>query len=153
MFTRAFTQGLFDGKSRIVEKEWKDAFASLRNSILYCHNCGSENFFNKKPTCWSCRSAITPPPKIRIGRQLIMLNHDTALNGHHIKENYDFQTVAGKISRHPTQPSKWGLTNNGTENWTYIKTNGDTAVIEPGRTAPLAVGAKINFGPAEGLIE
>jgi hypothetical protein len=153
MFTRAFTKGLFDGNARIVEKEWKDAFANLKNSILFCHSCGSENFYNKKPSCWSCRSAINPPPKIRIGRQLIMLNHDTMIVDHHLRESFNYQAKLGKIAQHPTQPSKWGLTNTGADNWTYIKSNGETAVIEPGRTAPIAVGAKINFGPAEGVIE
>jgi serine/threonine protein kinase len=153
MFTRAFTKGLFDGKARIVEKEWKDAFASLRNSILYCHSCGSENFFNKKPVCWNCAADITPPPKMRIGRQTLMLNHDTVLYAHHLRANFDYKTVVGKVTKHPAQPSKWGITNCGTENWSYTKAGGDTTVIEAGRTAPLVVGARFGFGVAEGIIE
>jgi hypothetical protein len=82
-----------------------------------------------------------------------MLNHDSAIYGHHLYENFDFATRMGKLSRHPQNPGRWGLTNESKDSWTYTKTNGDTAVIEPGKTAPLAAGAKINFGPAEGTIE
>jgi DNA-binding helix-hairpin-helix protein with protein kinase domain len=153
MFTRAFTKGLHSGNARVVEKEWKDAFAGLRNHILYCHACGSENFYAKTPKCWACGVRITPPPVLRIGRQLIMLNHNTLITEHHLRENFQYQTVLGKINKHPSQPGKWGLTNTGADNWVYTRLNGDTAVIEPGRTAPLAAGTRISFGTAEGVIE
>ena len=153
MFTRAFTDGLRNGNARIVEKEWKDGFVKLRNSILYCHSCSAENFFNKKLVCWRCRAQITPPPRLNLGRQLLMLNHNAAVFGHHLHENFDFSNPVGKVSQHPQNPGKWGLTNLSNDPWTYTKKDGDTAVIEPGRNAPLAAGAKINFGPLEGIIE
>ncbi|MCL2224650.1 MAG: protein kinase [Defluviitaleaceae bacterium] len=153
MFIQAFTKGLRDVNARIVEKEWKDAFVNLKNSILYCQGCGKENFFNKKPVCWSCGAAISPPPRLNIKGQLVMLNHNSSIFAHHLHGNFDFTTAVGKLSQHPSQPSKWGLTNSTKDNWTFIKANGDTSVIETGKTAPLISGAKINFGPAEGTIE
>jgi serine/threonine protein kinase len=153
MFTHAFTKGLYDSKARIVEKQWKDAFANLRNSIIYCPHCGSENFFGKQTSCWQCRSSVTAPPRIRLGKQLIMLNHDTVLTRHHTNGLFDFKTAVGKVSRHPQNPNRWGLTNVSPDHWTLSKPNGETAVIEPGRTAPLQNGAKFNFGITEGIIE
>ncbi|MCL2840895.1 MAG: protein kinase [Defluviitaleaceae bacterium] len=153
MFTQAFTKGLHDGNARIVEKEWKDAFSKLRNSILYCNKCGAENFFNKKPTCWACKSAISPPPRLNIRGQLVMLNANSIIHAHHLYGNFDFVRMIGKVSQHPTQPGKWGITNVTKDNWTFTKPTSDTAVIESGRTAPLVSGAKINFGPTEGTIE
>ncbi|MCL2049584.1 MAG: protein kinase [Defluviitaleaceae bacterium] len=153
MFTRAFTKGLRDGNARIVEKEWKDTFATLKNSILYCQSCSKENFYNKKPVCWSCGKPIAPPPRLNIKGQLVMLNYNTIIYAHHLLGSFDFKTVVGKMSPHPSQTGKWGLTNATKDNWTFIKPNGDTAVIEAGKTAPLLTGAKINFGPAEGTIE
>ena len=82
-----------------------------------------------------------------------MLNHDSIISAHHLHGNFDFETVVAKLSQHPSQPGKWGITNATNDNWTFTKPNGDTAVIEPGRTAPLLTGAKINFGAAEGIIE
>ncbi|MCL2456275.1 MAG: protein kinase [Defluviitaleaceae bacterium] len=153
MFTRAFTDGLHNGNARIVEKEWKDAFANLKNSILFCQSCGKENFFNKKPTCWSCAKTISPPPRLKIKTQTIMLNFNSVIFSHHLRGNFDFKTVVGKMTAHPSQPGKWGLTNNSSDNWNFTKPNGETAVIESGKTAPLVSGAKINFGAAEGIIE
>lgn len=153
MFTRAFTKGLRNGNARIVEKEWKDAFATLKNSILYCQSCGKENFFNKKTTCWSCKANISAPPRLNIKGQIIMLNHDSIIYSHHLHGNFDFSTVVGKLSMHPSRLGKWGLSNATADNWSFIKANGDTAVIPSNKTAPLVTGAKINFGSAEGEIE
>ncbi|MCL2388585.1 MAG: serine/threonine-protein kinase [Defluviitaleaceae bacterium] len=152
-FTKAFTKGLRDSNARIVEKEWKDVFVSLKNRILYCQACGKENFYNKKPTCWSCKTSIAPPPRIDIKGQVIMLNSNSAITAHHLHDNFDFKTIVGKMTQHPSQPGKWGLTNSSNDNWNFIKPNGDSAVIASGKTAPLVSGAKINFGPAEGVIE
>ena len=82
-----------------------------------------------------------------------MLNHNSIVYAHHLNDNFDFTNIVGKMSQHPSQPGKWGLTNATKDNWTFIKANGDTAVIEPNKTAPLVSGAKINFGPTEGIIE
>ena len=82
-----------------------------------------------------------------------MLNHNSAVFVHHLHENFDFSTVIGKVNQHPQDPKRWGLTNESKESWTYTKLNGDTAIIESGKNAPLATGAKINFGPVEGVIE
>jgi hypothetical protein len=153
MFTRAFTDGLRDVNARIVEKQWKDTFITLKNSILYCQTCGKENFFNKKPTCWSCKTSISPPPRLNIKKQVVMLNQNSVIFAHHIHGNFDFLNIAGRLSQHPSQPGKWGLTNLTKDNWTFIKANNETQIIEPSKTAPLISGAKINFGAAEGVIE
>jgi len=153
MFTKAFTKGLRDVHDRIVEKQWKDAFVKLKNSILYCQSCGAENFFNKKPTCWACKVSIVPPPRLSIKNELVMLNGNSKIFAHHVYGNYDFTTVVGKLSKHPTQPGKWGITNSSNESWTFVKPGGETVVISPGKTAPLVGDAKINFGSIEGIVK
>ena len=159
LFTQAFTVGLKDANKRIVENQWKEAIARLRNSIMYCNYCGAENFYdlqkvkqNQNHHCWQCKGVVTLPPRIKLSSQLIMLNQDTLLYAHHVKGNFDFTTLVGKVSKHPTQPNRWGLTNASSENWTLTRKSGESVVIEPGKTAPLATDAKINFGPAEGII-
>ena len=159
LFIQAFTGGLRDTNKRIVENQWKEAIARLRNSIMYCSYCNSENFYdlqkvkqNKNHLCWSCKGVVTLPPRIKIGNQLIMLNHDTELVSHHIKGNFDFSAIVGKVNKHPSQPNRWGLTNVGSDNWTLTRKSGESVIVPPGKTAPLATDAKINFGPAEGII-
>ncbi|MCL2400133.1 MAG: protein kinase [Defluviitaleaceae bacterium] len=159
LFTRAFTVGLKDPNKRIVEKQWKEVISQLRDSIMYCSYCSSENFYdllkvkqNQNHHCWQCKGVISLPPRIKIGNQLIMLNHNTELFSHHIKGGFDFSTKIGKISKHPTRPGRWGLTNTGSDNWTLTKQNGESTTVMSGKTAPLQTDAKINFGPVEGII-
>jgi len=159
LFTQAFTVGLRDANKRIVENQWKEAIVRLRNSIMYCGYCGSENFYDLQKVkqsephlCWSCKGNISLPPRIKIGSQLIMLNQNTALYPHHVRGSFDFSGPIGKISKHPTQPGRWGLTNVSKEHWTLTKQNGESVLVTPGKTAPLQTDAKINFGPAEGII-
>ena len=46
-FIRSFTTGLLDPQhGRVRETEWKTGLLKLRNSIISCPNCKSENFYN-----------------------------------------------------------------------------------------------------------
>jgi len=46
IFVRAFTNGIKDPMhGRVRETEWQITLLSLRDSIYYCKQCGSENFF------------------------------------------------------------------------------------------------------------
>jgi eukaryotic-like serine/threonine-protein kinase len=162
-FTRAFTQGLRDPKNgRVSENEWRAVMVRLRDSILYCR-CGSENFYDaaalqasggKPGRCWSCRKEIQLPARIRIGKNVVMLNHDTQLFPHHVDEQkmYDFAKPVAEITRHPTNPSIWGLKNVSDEKWVSKLADGTPNDVEPGRSLSLAIGTKIFFGTAEGEI-
>jgi serine/threonine protein kinase len=164
LFTRAFTDGIRDPQNgRVRESEWRVAMVRLRDSIIYCPSCASDNFYNAdtlkssggKPTpCWLCKKEIQLPPRIRIGRNIVMLNHDTKLYPHHIDEAklYDFSTSVAEVNRHPTDPKIWGLKNLSGEKWVCTIDEGAVKDVEPGRSVTLAVGTKINFGKTEGEI-
>lgn len=162
-FTRAFTQGVRDPKNgRPSENEWRAAMVRLRDSILYCR-CGSENFYDpealqasggKPGLCWSCKKEIQLPARIRIGKNVVMLNHDTRLFPHHVDEQktYDFSKPVAEMTQHPTNPGIWGLKNVADEKWVSKLADGTVKDVEPGRSVSLALGTKIFFGTAEGEI-
>ncbi|MBY0527025.1 MAG: hypothetical protein K2R98_26765 [Gemmataceae bacterium] len=164
LFIKAFTAGLKDAKhGRVTENEWKTAMTRLRDSIVYCPRCTAENFYDadaiktsggKELPCWSCKGAMALPFRIRIARTVTMLNHDTKLFPHHIDEQklFDFSKPAAEVSRHPKDPSQWGLKNLTGEKWTMTVMDGAMKDIEPGRSVPLAPGVKINFGKTVGEI-
>ncbi|MCL2015894.1 MAG: hypothetical protein FWG68_06555, partial [Defluviitaleaceae bacterium] len=161
LFMQAFTLGLHDENKRIVENQWKDAIARLKNSIMYCNYCGAENFYDLQKVkqgqnhhCWHCKGVVALPPRMKIGSQLIMLNQNTQLFAHHIKNNFDFSEsgIIGQITKHPKNPNRWGLTNTGKESWTMTKPSGESVVVPSTKTAPLQTDVKINFGPVEGKI-
>jgi len=162
MFIKAFTDGIRDPQSRVRESEWRSVMARLRDSVLYCGNCGSENFYDidmlqksrRINPCWSCNKMIQPPPRIRIEKQIIMLNHDTKLYPHHIDPQriYDFSQPAASMNQHPKEPNIWGLKNLSAEKWVATTKEGTFKDIEPGKSVSLAGGTVINFGKVQGEI-
>lgn len=164
LFIKAFTDGINDSQNgRIRESEWRAAMVRLRDSIIYCPNCGKENFYDidalrtsngASTYCWSCKRKIILPPRIRIGKNVIMLNYDTKLFSHHVDDQkmYDFTQPIAAVSQHPKDPSIWGLKNLSSEKWVVTCDNGDIRDVEPQRNATLGSNIKINFGNVEGEI-
>ncbi|HVG95480.1 MAG TPA: serine/threonine protein kinase [Chloroflexota bacterium] len=167
LFTRAFTEGMADPQNgRVRESEWRAAMVRLRDAIGYCAACGAEHFYDadalresggRAGPCWACGAALSLPPRIRIGRQLVLLNHDTVLFPHHLDEArlYDFSRPAAAVTRHPRDPQVWGLQNLTAEKWTVAARDGaggGTRDVPPGRSVTVASGTRIHFGRVEGEI-
>jgi hypothetical protein len=162
LFTRAFTEGIRDPQhGRVRESEWRAAMARLRDAIVYCGRCGAENFYDAgvlrgqghPNSCWSCGAAVLLPARIRIGRNVVMLNHDSQLFPHHLDDQrlYDFSRPAAAVARHPVDPSVWGLRNVSDEKWVVVARDGP-AEVPPGRSVTLTVGTRIHFGKVEGEV-
>ncbi|MBG0744785.1 MAG: protein kinase [Cylindrospermopsis raciborskii KL1] len=163
LFTKAFTNGIKDPQNgRIRESEWRGAMVNLRDSIIYCPHCGSENFYDpdvlkvssgKPNPCWSCKKEILLPPRIRIDRNITMLNYDTKLFPHHVNANlFDFSQPVAEVIQNPNNPGIWGIKNLSSERWICTTADNQVKNVEPGYSATIAVGTKINFGKAEGEI-
>lgn len=163
LFTRAFTDGLRDPlNGRVRESEWRSAMVRLRDSIVYCGACGAESFYDPEALraaggqpghCWACKAALQLPPRIRLGRNVVVLNHDTQLFPHHVDDQrlYDFSRPVAAVSRNPADPSMWGLRNVSDEKWVVVGAAG-TQEVTPGRSVALAVGTRINLGKVEAEI-
>jgi DNA-binding helix-hairpin-helix protein with protein kinase domain len=163
-FVKAFTQGLRDAEhGRVVETVWRAVMARGRDSIVYCSNCTNENFYDaeqvkasggRQPGCWSCGHEFRLPPRIRIEKHVIMLNHDSKLYPHHVSgaPTYDFSGPVAEVSRHPTNPNLWGLKNKSNTKWVCTLPDGTIRDVDPERSVPMGPGTKINFGKVEGEI-
>lgn len=161
-FIKAFTQGLHDpAHGRVRETEWRQDMVRLRDAILYCGQCGAENFYDSRALkaqgqlngCWSCGQSVQLPPRLRIGRSIVMLNHDTRLYPHHTgAARWDFSQPVAEISQHPRDPSIWGLKNLSAHPWSSATAEGATQEIPPGRSVRLSVGTRIQFGNVEAEI-
>jgi serine/threonine protein kinase len=164
IFTKAFTDGLRDPlHGRVRESNWRTVMVRLRDCIIYCGHCKAENFYDAdahtSPTsgqssCWSCRRQLHPPPRLRIARSEVMLNHNAHLFPHHVDDErkYDFTQPLATVTPHPTEPNVWGLKNLSRQNWSATNTRGEVKDVAPGRSVTLAMGTRINFGRAEGEI-
>lgn len=163
IFTKAFTTGLKDSNRRVQETEWRIAMVKLRDSIIYCPHCGAENFYDgavlktlggQTSPCWSCKKEVPLPARMRIGKNTIMLNHDSQIFPHHVDlgKLFDFHQPVATLIQHPTDPNKWGLKNLSGNKWVTTAANGVIKDVEPGRSITLTIGTRINFGQIEGEI-
>ena len=91
---------------------------------------------------------------IRIGKSVVMLNHDAELFPHHIDEGqlYDFSAPVAAVAVHPASPNVWGLKNLTKEKWFISTSEGKVKDVLPEQSVTLAVGTKIQFGKTEGEI-
>jgi serine/threonine protein kinase len=164
LFTKAFTDGISDPQhGRVRESNWRGAMVRLRDAIIYCVHCKAENFHDSNGSnasqenpgpCWSCARQLRLPPRVRIGKSFVMLNHDTTLFAHHVDEEkrYDFTQTVAAVTKHPTNQTIWGLKNLSGQTWSTTNSKGETKDVVPGRSVTLALGTRINFGHAEGEI-
>lgn len=164
MFIRAFTAGLRDAShGRVRESEWRAALVRLRDSIYYCTQCGAENFYDAEAVranggipdpCWSCHRPSQLPPRIRLNREIVLLNHDTSLFSHHLddREQYNFVTPVAQVVQHPRNPQIWGLRNLSSAKWVSRESDGSTFDVLAGQTVALSSGTRIHFGHREGEI-
>jgi serine/threonine protein kinase len=161
IFTQVFTEGLHNPEHRLSNAEWQVAMVRLRDSIYYCANCGLENFYDiealkatdgKPGRCWSCQTGLRLPPRICIGKNVVMLNYDTQLFPHHVddQQQFNFLHPIAEVTRHPQHPDTWGLKNLSQENWQI--TTGSRQIVPPDRSVTLLHGMRINFGKLEGEI-
>lgn len=168
LFVRSFTMGIHDAKNgRVREGEWRNAMIRLRDAIVYCQQCGAENFFDLEaaqgaqeagPECWSCERAVRLPPHLVLKRgsltKYVMLNYDTILFSHHLapEKTFDFSKAQAEMTQHPADPSIWGLTNRSGNDWTIIKKNGELTTAGAGQSISLGAGTQIDFGSVLGEI-
>ncbi len=163
LFVEAFTQGLHNPQERVRESIWHQGLIRLHDALIACPSCGAENFYDGErlqqtggtlARCWVCQQPVPLPPRIRLGQAVVMLNQHTRLYPHHIDINrhFDFSHPVAEVTRHPSDPTIWGLQNVSTERWVSIPTCGSAYAVPPGRTITLASGSRIEFGTSEGEI-
>ena len=157
LFTTSFTVGLTQPNRRITEGKWMETFANLMSGIMPCPNCGSEVFYDARKEadgvahiCWGCQNAVPVPPKLVIGKNVVLLLSNTKLYQHHIEGNYDMDKVVGEVVQNPNNPKQWGIRNLSGDNWTYSKADGTQVPVPQGRSAAIVRDAKIDFGQMTG---
>jgi eukaryotic-like serine/threonine-protein kinase len=163
LFVRSFTDGIRDAEhGRVRESEWRQAMVRLRDSIVYGPT-NAENFYCEQyrkrnngqlPPCWLAGTPPAVPYRIEIGKQTIVLNHDSKLYPHHIDDArmWDFGEPAAEVSRHPKNPNMWGLKNLSKRRWAATNSKNELVDVEPGRNVGLAEGTQIDFGASKGVV-
>ena len=157
LFTQSFTIGLKHPNKRVTENQWLNVFANMITGITQCPTCGAEVFFDENKvnlqvahTCWNDETVVKMPARMIIGKSSVLLNKNAKIYSHHINSDYDMETVVGTVVQNPNNPKIWGIRNESTLNWTYIKSDGTQIPVANGRSAQIMPDVKINFGNALG---
>lgn len=160
LFTENFTKGIRNPKNRITESKWRETLVDLKNSVLIC-DCGMENFYDVSKLksgignkCWSCNKNIKPESRIKINNEVVVLNMNTKLYGHHLmsREKYRFKKILAEVVPHPKLKDCMGLKNLSRTPW-YIETKlGRKYTIDFGNSFTIEDGTQVHFGEAKGMI-
>ncbi len=153
-FTRSFTKGLRRFNSaRMTEAQWKDALIRLKNSILKC-SCGAENFYDlqdvragRSKGCWACKTDLKIPARIKVGKDIIILNEFTKIFAHHVSRDrlIDFHKPLGQVIRNPKNRDQIGIRNLSEGDW-HVKTKDGRALqVGRGRSVNLDIVTEIKF--------
>ncbi|MGC4118479.1 MAG: hypothetical protein QM765_28780 [Myxococcales bacterium] len=158
-FTRAFTEGLHDPSKRLTDGEWVQVLSRLRDSLFECSHCRRETAYDRESlkageslTCVWCRKPLQPPPRMKIGNQVVMLSPEARIFPHHLGDTADFSAPVAMLVPHPSKPNTWGLKNLTAKPWSYATKDGGAQDVQPGQAAPIRDGLRLNFGRVEGMI-
>ncbi len=159
LFLKSFTEGLNAPQRRVMESAWCRELVHVRDTLVYCSGCAAQCFYDPDVlkaqgglSCWSCHARVRLPPRLRMGKRIIVLNHDTRLFQDHLQEDRDFEEVVAEVTQKPDDPGRWGLRNLTREKWTFTRPDGATVDVPPGASVPLRTGNTVNFGVARGEI-
>ncbi len=166
-FVTAFTDGLRNPKSRVLDRTWIETMVRLENSIVPCPSCSAEHFVDASPgaplICRSCRQPIprTPwlvisdPSKPNAGELHRIALHPaikdvppTRIYNDHIDSSatsFDRGGAVATVVINPNRPGMLGITNQSKRAWNFTDANGDANRLEPGETARIAPGVEIRF--------
>lgn len=168
LFTRAFTEGLYDPThGRVQETEWRRAMSQLRDQVMTCPGCGAENFYDQKRlaarqatfSCWHCPSSLPAAP-LRMGirrrsarasdppQHVVVLEPGTVLYSHHTEGGpYAFETPKAEVSGDPAL-----LFNRSRVPFT-VERDTEAITLAPGEGIPVTPGLRIRFDRTDAEIK
>lgn len=149
LFERAFGPGLRDRDLRVVETEWRDALAALRDVAVPCADarCDAQLFAHRDDVrCWQCR---TPPSrsKLRVGGHAILCAPGAQIYAHHLGAHDPSAATraVAEVVAHPSDPSVLGLRNvTGIELTAWLPKGSST--VPSGRSVSLVPGLTLQIG-------
>ena len=151
-FCKSFSQeSLLKTEGRLLEQQWIGILIRLKSSLVKCPHCGDEIFLesNQAMNCPNCGKELKAVGYIKLPKRASVEMTVPIIGGAHLyryqidesAENFD-----AEIATVLEKPGKFGLKNDAGESWTITAPNGKSAVKQPGDTAVIGIGFRIDFG-------
>lgn len=150
LFERSFTAGLHAPRQRVLESEWRRGFLHARDQVQHCPACGRQSFAGPGRRCWSprCGRELPRPLLLELGPDWrVVMEPDRVLYPHHLDQNHQNVLTGAQavVTRHPQDPGRLGLRNEGQAPWMLIRPDGTREDVPAGRNVPLQPGNTIQF--------
>ncbi len=159
LFVRAFTDGLHDPASRVLETEWMNALKSIPDAIHICHDCDFEHVISMEKgapcvsaECLCCGETLEFSPVLCVGSQVITMNIGQEIKAGYLGGAGGGTATAAKVEAHPSRPGLIGLRNMTKSPWRVSLPEGTSHIVPPGQAVRIAPGTDINFGKSVGTI-
>lgn len=159
LFTRAFTSGLNDPDTRVLERQWRSAFSAAVPSVFPCQDCGFEHSIDagaevKAPqTCQNCQQDLSAPLCLSATRGVLALSPGQALPQHLLTNSKpSFKALVGLVEEHPSKPGVIGLRNVSDDDWVVHLPDREPGILSPGTVIIVQDGARFKFGDIEGRV-
>lgn len=150
LFTRSFTEGLWDPGRRVHTDLWCKRLLRVSDSLVGCGRCGVANFLDptvEAQACYACGVQLPTPVLIRIGgTRDVMLTPGRVLTSHHLKLDFDLDTPVAVALRHPRDASRIGLQILSGDVWAVTDADGRTVQATEGSTIDARPGLRIRVG-------
>lgn len=152
MFSEALSQkALHDSKERLMEKEWEEAFVTLRDQI-FKHSCSGYTFYDPSGAakCTICGRPITKMPVLRVLRNgktmdVVLESGKNLYEIHTLSDSNDTFKITGCI-RSRKNNSMFGLENKSGKRWKVESLDGKYIKdVEPGDVQVLSSDLVIIF--------
>lgn len=153
IFMKSFSQDMMTGKDiqhRVTEKEWQEAFVTLRGTLIKCSSCNELTFIDNEKNQCDCVNCDVTTPKystLKVKRYQVVLAPEQNLYAcHTISDSDEFMVKTATVIVNKKDPTKVGLRNEGDTIWTAILPDGSTKTRAKGDVVPISKGIKIDFG-------
>jgi hypothetical protein len=161
LFIQSFSEGLGPSGARVLEHEWRSAFALAHSGVMACKACGYEHVVESGPdgvlgprTCLACAAPMVMPPVLAIGRHLFAASPGRIVPAYLMAGGRapEFAQVGGVIETHPVNLAIVGLRNRTAASWQASRPGYPPIDVPPGKAVTLVHGMTIAFGQATGRV-
>lgn len=140
-FIKEFSEECLTNPSkRMIEANWQKVIQQIRDSLVYCPNCGDETFATADNcTCINCGKPVVASGILRIANRDILLTPKSRIYVD-LDNNPDIQVISVPGDRFPVQ-----LRNLTQHKWTVETPSGKLRAIESQMAFPVKAGLKANI--------
>jgi len=147
-FVKTFCEGMKNPGKRLTEKEWGEVILRLWDDLLTC-SCGVDILWSnkgEKVVCQKCGADAGIPRHIEVnGRRINLFPGNKILRAHVRGGELSTQDVYAQVVANEQDPSKWGLQNKSSDQWSVKKPDGQTLLIAEGKVVSVTPGTEIEL--------